>query len=54
MNLSLLFRRGTVDLERDMFGGKESLEYKECLLFVIRSSLGKMLGGFISNYYIEE
>ena len=43
-----------MDLDWEWVGSTEVLEYKECLLFVLRSSLGNCLGGFVSNYLIEE
>lgn len=49
----MLFRRGTTDLNIESVGERSDLEYKENLLFLIKTSTGKRIGGFISADLIE-
>lgn len=51
--VNLVFRRGTTDLNYDSVGEKADLEYKENLLFLIKTSTAKRIGGFISNCLVE-
>lgn len=48
----LRFRRGTTDLEAESVGLKTELEYKAGLLFMVKTSTGKRIGGFTCNYLV--
>lgn len=52
LNWNIVYRRSIV--RGSEVGEKEDLEYKENLLFILKTSTGKRIGGFITNYLIEE